>query len=313
VSLLGLGGNNFGLPDSGGPKVSSVVCDQDRTTTIVRAALDAGITFIDTAEEYGFGQSEEYIGKALGSRRDEVVIATKCNSLMSPTPGTGAGAERIVRSVEGSLRRLNTDRIDLLQLHFPDPDTPIGETLEGFDRVIRDGKVLQIGCSNFSAGQIDEAASAAAAGGFTPFASTQEHYNVLNRRVEAEVIPALHRHGMGLVPYWPLSGGVLTGKYRRGEVPDEGSRMSGQSPAELAKILSDRRFDRVEALDRFARHRGHTLLELALSWLAAQDTVTSIIVGSTNPDQIAKNVSALDWQLSTDDLTALDALEDRRA
>ena len=309
VSLLGLGGNNFGFPRDGAPKVSAVVCDQDRTTLIVRSALDAGITFFDTAEEYGLGQSEEFIGRALGVRRDEVVIATKCNSPASPTEGTGAGADRIVRSVEGSLRRLNTDRIDLLQLHFPDPSTPIEETLEGFDRVVRAGKVIQIGCSNFSAGQLDDAAASASAAGYESFVSAQEQYNLLNRRVETSIVPTLRKHGMCLIPYWPLSGGLLSGKYRRGETPAKGSRMSAQPPEELGKILSDRRFDKVEALAAFAQDRGHTLLELALSWLASQDLVASIIVGATTPEQIASNVSAMTWELTKDELEDLDVLE----
>jgi aryl-alcohol dehydrogenase-like predicted oxidoreductase len=196
-----------------------------------------------------------------------------------------------------------------LQIHFPDPATPIDETLEGFDRVIRDGKVLEIGCCNFSASETEEAALSAARGGHAPFVSAQVQYNLLNRKAEEELIPTLRRHHMALIPYWPLSGGVLTGKYRRGETPAEGSRMSGQSPEQLARILSDRRLDMVESLEQFARDRDHTLTELALSWLAAQDTVATIIAGSTRPEQIAENVRAVNWELTGDDLAALDALK----
>jgi aryl-alcohol dehydrogenase-like predicted oxidoreductase len=308
VSLVGLGANNFGLPDSGGPKVSAVVCDQERTTTIVRAALDAGVNFIDTAEEYGLGQSEEFIGVALGSRRDEAVIATKCNSHTSPTPGRGAGRDRIVRSVEDSLRRLGTDRIDLLQLHFPDADTPIEETLAAFDELVRSGKVLEVGCCNFTGEMLDEAADVAAVGELRPLVSAQNQYSLLSRRAEADVVPAAERHGMGLLPYWPLAGGLLTGKYRRGEAPEAGTRMSGQSDADRARLLDDRRFDRIEPLQALAEERGHTLLELAMSWLAAHDVVRSIIAGATSPAQVASNARAAEWKLTADDLAAVDAV-----
>ncbi|MCU1374168.1 MAG: aldo/keto reductase, partial [Actinomycetia bacterium] len=179
VSVIGLGTNNFGLPTAGLPPVGAVVCDQARTTAIVRAALDAGVTFIDTAEEYALGEAESFIGAALGARRDEAVLATKFGSHHSPTPGHGAGAERVVRSVEGSLRRLGTDRIDLLQLHFPDPTTPVDETLEAMDRLVTDGKVREVGCCNFTSPLLDEAADAAAAAGLRPFASAQNPYSIL--------------------------------------------------------------------------------------------------------------------------------------
>jgi aryl-alcohol dehydrogenase-like predicted oxidoreductase len=306
VSLVGIGTNNFGLAGHLGPKVSAVEIDQARATSIIRAALDAGVTFIDTAEEYGYGQSEELIGVALGARRDEAVIATKCNSVTSPTPGTGAGVERIMRSAEDSLRRLGTDRIDLFQLHFPDPNTPIDETLEAFSRLKEQGKVLEVGCCNFSGEQLDESFAAAERGGWSPFASAQNGYSLLSRRIEGDLVPALRRHGVGLIPYWPLAGGLLTGKYRRGEAPAEGTRMSGQSGDQQQRLLSDRNFDRVEPLTAVATERGHTLLELAMSWLGAQDTVASIIVGATSSEQVQANAVAADWQLTADDLAAID-------
>ena len=309
VSVVGLGSNNFGLPEErGGPRVTGTACDQARTTSIVRAALDAGITFIDTAEEYALGQSEEFIGVALASRRDEAVIATKCCSGQSPDPGTGAGADRIVRCAEASLRRLGTDRIDLFQLHFPHPETPIEETLEGFDRLVRSGKVREVGCSNFSAAQVDEAAAASERLGLVQFGSAQNQYSLLSRRAEAELFPALVRHGLGFIPYWPLAGGLLTGKYRRGDEPAPGTRMSSQPADQQARLLSERNFARVEAYESFARERGHTLLELAISFLAAQPVVSSIIVGATSPAQVAANAEASDWLLTTEDLAALDAV-----
>jgi aryl-alcohol dehydrogenase-like predicted oxidoreductase len=306
VSVVGIGTNNFGLAGHLGPKVSAVEIDQPRATSIIRAALDAGVTFIDTAEEYGYGQSEELIGVALGSRRDEAVIATKCNSVTSPTPGTGAGIERIIRSAEDSLRRLGTDRIDLFQLHFPDPQTPIDETLEAFSRLKDQGKVLEVGCCNFTGAQLDESFSAAERGGWAPFVAAQNGYSLLSRRIEDELVPTLRRRGVGLIPYWPLAGGLLTGKYRRGEAPAEGTRMSGQPDAQRDRLLSDRNFDRVEPLAALAAERDHSLLELAMSWLAAQDTVASIIVGATSPDQVEANARAADWVLSADDLAAVD-------
>jgi len=306
VSLVGIGTNNFGLAGHLGPKVSAVEIDQARASAIIGAALDAGVTFIDTAEEYGYGQSEEMIGVALGGRRDEAVIATKCNSATSPTPGTGAGVERIVRSAEDSLRRLGTDRIDLFQLHFPDPATPIDETLEAFSRLKEQGKVLEVGCCNFSGAQLDESFDAAARGGWAPFASAQNGYSLLSRRIEDDLVPALRRHGVGLIPYWPLAGGLLTGKYRRGEVPATGTRMSGQPEDQQQRLLSDRNFDRVEPLTAVATERGHTLLELSMSWLAAQDTVASIIVGATSPAQVTANAEAAGWRLDADDLAAVD-------
>jgi aryl-alcohol dehydrogenase-like predicted oxidoreductase len=307
VSVVGIGTNNFGLSGHLGPKVSAVEIDQPRATSIIRAALDAGVTFIDTAEEYGYGQSEELIGVALGSRRDEAVIATKCNSATSPTPGTGAGIERIMRSAADSLRRLGTDRIDLFQLHFPDAETPIAETLEAFDRLKQQGKVLEVGCCNFSGDQLDESFQSADLGGWAHFVSAQNGYSLLSRRIEGDLVPALRRRGVGLIPYWPLAGGLLTGKYQRGEAPAEGTRMSGQSEDQQQRLLSDRNFDRVEALTAVAAERGHTLLELAMSWLAAQDTVASIIVGATRPDQVEANARAASWALTPDDLAAVDA------
>src|SRR4051794_18131780 len=235
VSLVGLGCNNFGRR-----------IDDAETRAVVDAALDEGITLFDTADTYGVGQSEELLGKALGSRRDDVVVATKFGMGDGTTLPKGASAESIVAAAEGSLRRLGTDRIDLYQLHTPDDGTPVDETLVALDRLVRDGKVLEIGCSNFDGNRLDEAASAAMKAGTRPFASVQNELSVLRRRGEPDLLDACDRHDLAILPYFPLASGMLTGKYRRGEEPPAGTRLAGMPSEGRDRALSDRRFDKVE-------------------------------------------------------------------
>lgn len=312
VSLIGLGCNNFGMR----------VGEED-TKLVVDSAIDAGITFFDTADVYGLGQSEVLLGRALGSRRDEVLIATKFGNQMrervdgewKEIPGARGGRrEWVERAVEDSLRRLGTDRIDLYQMHVPDREVPIDETLEALTRLVEAGKVREIGCSNFSAEQIDEAASVSRDRGHAAFASVQNQYSLLERRPEDEVLPACERHGIGFIPYFPLASGLLTGKYRRdAELPSDArlGMMARANPDRVSRVLNDRNWEIVEGLEAFARDRGHTLLELAMSWLASRRPVSSIIAGATKPEQVHANAAACGWQLTPADLEEIDRITQR--
>ena len=298
VSLVGLGCNNFGMR-----------IDEERSAAVVHAALDAGINFFDTADVYGRTRSEQYLGRALGSRRDEVIIATKFVAPIDDDPShAGAGARWLAEAVEGSLRRLGTDRIDLYQQHGPDPNVPIEETLTALDRLVRDGKVREIGNSNFSGAQIDEAESVAQRDGLARFVSAQNHFNLLHREPLEDVIPICVRDGLGVLPYFPLASGLLTGKYQRGEPAPEGTRLSQLPEERASRVMSDRNFDQVERLRAFADARGHSILELAFAWLAAQPAMSSIIAGATSPGQVVANVGAVDWRLSDADLVEIDEL-----
>lgn len=301
VSLVGLGCNNFGRR-----------CDEEQTAAVVAAALENGVNFFDTADVYGDGLSEEYLGKALGPRRDEAVVATKFGAPFGEDPEQRGGSPRwIARAVEESLKRLSTDRIDLYQMHVPDSDVPIEDTLEALNALVEEGKVLEIGCSNFSGPQIDEAIDTSATRGFTTFVSAQNHYSLLNRDAEADVVPACERRGVGFLPYFPLANGFLTGKYRRGEKPPPETRL-GQVPADrLERLLNEANFDLLERLERFASESGHTILELAISWLAARPEVASVIAGATRPEQVKANVAALSWDLSEGELEEIDAVATR--
>jgi aryl-alcohol dehydrogenase-like predicted oxidoreductase len=291
VSIVGLGTNNFGT-------TFATPVDATGAAAVVHAALDAGMNFIDTADVYG--DSEEFIGRALQGRRDEAVLATKFGGQVGTDPtNKGASAQWIVQAVEGSLRRLRTDRIDLYQLHFPDQETPLEETLDALDRLVRDGKVLEIGCSNFGGELIDTAATISQDRGVSAFASAQNDLSVLRSKALDDVVPACERHQMGLIPYGPLASGLLTGKYRRGEQPAPDTRL-GHLPAEQSeRSLSDRTFDRLDRLDAFARQHGHTLLELAFGWLLAIPQVVSVIAGATRPDQVRANAEAAGWILTS--------------
>jgi aryl-alcohol dehydrogenase-like predicted oxidoreductase len=293
VSVVGLGTNNFGFGMAG-----------DDVPPVVGAALDAGITFFDTADSYG--DSEERLGRALGDRRDDVVIATKFGSEVRGEPGTGGAAPDYVRSaVEASLRRLGTDRIDLYQLHRPDPSTPIAETLGALAELVAAGKVREIGCSNFSAAQLREAHEAAGSG--PRFVSVQNHYNLMHRDDEAEVLPACAELDIAYLPYFPLASGVLTGKYARGEKPPAGSRLDRWGDR-AAGALTDETFDVVDRLSEWAASRGHGILDLAFAWLTANPAVASVIAGATTPAQIAANAAAGQWTLSAEDVAGVNAL-----
>jgi aryl-alcohol dehydrogenase-like predicted oxidoreductase len=286
VSLVGLGCNNFGWRI--GPQESAVV---------IYAAIDRGINFFDTADVYGEGQSEEFMGRALGARRHEVLIATKFG-LKLDDQRQGAKPEYVRRAVEDSLRRLATDRIDLYQLHKPDPATPIADTLGALNDLVRAGKVREIGCSNFSADQL-QAAAAAVESGAARFVSVQNDYSLLKRDPEAGVLTECVHQAIAFIPYFPLANGLLTGKYRQGQPVPEGSRaQAGFGP----KVFTEENLALVESLIRFAESRGHTLLELAMSWLACQPAVASVIAGAKSVEQVTANAAAAGWRLSSGDL-----------
>ena len=300
VSAVGLGCNNFGGR-----------IDLDQTLAVVNKALDLGITLFDTANIYGGqGKSEEFLGKALGSRRQDVVLATKFAGKMGDGPmQSGASRRNIVSAVEASLRRLNTDYIDLYQVHFPDTATPIEETLRALDDVVRAGKVRYIGHSNFAGWQIAEAEFTARAHNLTRFVSSQNEYSLLNRRVEAEVVPAARQYGLSILPYFPLASGFLTGKYRQGEAKPEGTRLAASPMAD--RLLTDKNFETLGRLEAFARERDHSTLDLAIGWLASKPYVGSVIAGATKPEQLEQNVRAGEWRLNADEMAEVDAITKR--
>lgn len=296
VSVVGLGCNNFGRR-----------VDATQTETVVQTALNCGITLFDTADVYGNGQSEEYLGKALGNRRHEAVIATKFRLPMGEGTYRQGGSRRYIRqAVEDSLQRLGTDYIDLYQMHAPDPRTPVEETLSALDDLVGEGKVLYIGSSNFSGWQIADAAWISRTGHLSAFVSAQNDYSLIDRSVEREVIPACERFGVGMLPYFPLASGLLTGKYHRNQSAPEGTRLAG-SPA-ASRLLNDANFDIVEGLERFAQQRGISLLDVAIGGLAAQPAVASVIAGATKPEQIEANVRAGRWVPSPEDLAEIDRI-----
>jgi aryl-alcohol dehydrogenase-like predicted oxidoreductase len=292
VSVVGLGCNNFGRR-----------LDAEATSAVVDAALDAGITFFDTADVYGGTKSEEYVGRALGQRREEVVVATKFGSAVDDRR-KGARPEYVRQAVEDSLRRLGTDRIDLYQLHRPDPQVPIEDTLGALDELVQVGKVREIGCSNFSADQLREAEEATREGS-ARFVSVQNEYSLLHREPEGDVIPECERAGVAFVPYFPLASGLLTGKYRQGQDAPAGSRLdSGRGDS----LLTEHNLTVVQDLIAFSERRGHTILELAFSWLLARSTVASVIAGATSPEQARSNAGAAGWRLTDAELTEVDSI-----
>jgi aryl-alcohol dehydrogenase-like predicted oxidoreductase len=298
VSVVGVGCNNFGRR-----------IDADAAAAVVRAALDAGICYLDTADVYGDGLSEEFLGKALRGERERVVIATKFGAPGSSDKGVARGSAAWVRTAtERSLQRLGTDRIDHYQLHFPDADVPIEETLGALDELVREGKLREIGCSNFGSTRIREAAAAAERLSLTPFRSVQNRYSLLHRDPEAKVIPACRELGLGLIPYFPLESGLLTGKYRAGEPLPEGTRLAGMPADQRTRFLFDDSFERIEKLRAWAESHGHGLLELAISWLTSNPVVASVISGATRPEQVAQNAAAAGWRLDDSERAEIDAL-----
>jgi len=298
VSVAGLGCNNFGRR-----------LDLDATRAVVDAALEAGITLLDTADMYGGGGgSEELLGQVLAGRRDEVVLATKFgHQEFDMGYGTAAGAKGgrayIRRAVEMSLRRLRTDHLDLYQLHTPDPVTPVEETLAALTELVAEGKVRYLGHSNFTGWQLADAAHLARETGAAPFVSAQNHWSLLERRAEAEVVPAARHFGLGVLPYYPLANGLLTGKVRKGQEPPPGTRLASRRA-----YLTDSKLDRVEALIAWAAARGRTVLEAAVGALAAQPGCASVIAGATTAEQVKANAAAADWIPSAEDLADLDRL-----
>ena len=290
VSLVGIGCNNFGWRT-----------DAAGTAAVVGAALDAGINFFDTADVYGAGQSEDFLGKAIKGRRDKAIIATKFGIKMGEGK-EGARPEYVLEALDASLRRLQTDIIDLYQIHRPDPNTPIAETLHALNDAVKAGKVREIGCSNFSVEQMRAARSTR---GPHHFASVQNEYSMMKREAEADVLPECARTGVAFLPYFPLANGLLTGKYRKGKPLPESSR---GKDAFGPKVFTDENLDRVESLIAFAQSRGHSLLDLAFSWLASRPEVCSVIAGAKTPDQVRENSAAASWKLTPADLAELDGI-----
>lgn len=294
VSVVGLGCNNFGRR-----------LDAAKTAEVVHATLDAGINFFDTADVYGGGQSEEFIGKALGSRRKQVIIASKFGNQMEGA-GKGAHPDYIRKAVEASLRRLGTDYIDLYQQHVPDPDVPIADTLGALDELVKAGKVLEIGSSNFSADQIREA-EAAVKPGAARFLSVQNRYSVLHREPEQDgVLAECDRLGLAFLPYFPLESGLLTGKIRQGQAAPEGTRLSDAGSA--SRFITAHNMASTERLIAFAESQGHTILELAFAWLLARPVVASVIAGTTKAEQVRDNAAAAGWSLTESDLAEIEGL-----
>jgi aryl-alcohol dehydrogenase-like predicted oxidoreductase len=288
VTVVGLGGNNFGSR-----------LDVEGTHRVVDAALDAGINFIDTADGYGGGKSEAFLGEVLGGRRREVVLATKVGMEVD-RERRGARPAYVRRACEASLLRLRTTWIDLYQLHQPDPETPIADTLAALDELVREGKVREIGCSNFSAAQIREAHAAVRAGA-ARFVSVQNEYSLLHREPEREVLPECERLGLAFIPYFPLASGVLTGKYTDEQSTPAQGRLS--EPSRIRERFLNERNRRVaKQLQEFAELRGHTILELAFCWLLAHHPVASVIAGATKPEQVYANAKAVDWKLTREEL-----------
>jgi aryl-alcohol dehydrogenase-like predicted oxidoreductase len=293
VSVVGVGCNNFGKR-----------IDEAATRAVVEASLDAGINFFDTADIYGGTRSEAFLGRVLGARRADVIVASKFGMEVDPHR-KGAHPDYVRRAAEDSLQRLGTDYIDLYQLHEPDPTVPIADTLGALDELVKAGKVREIGCSNFSPEQLREAEAAARGG--ARFVSVQNEYSLLKRDPEGGVLAECERSGLGFLPYYPLASGLLTGKYRKGKPMPEGTRLSRASGL-AENVLGDDRVETVERLVRFAEERGHTILELAFSWLLARPVVSSVIAGATRPEQVRGNVAARNWKLTADEMAALDAI-----
>jgi aryl-alcohol dehydrogenase-like predicted oxidoreductase len=293
VSAVGLGCNNFGMR-----------VDLDGTRAVVEAALDAGVTLLDTADVYGGkGGSETFLGEVLEGRRDGVVLATKFGGDMGDGTEARGSRDYIRKAVEGSLRRLRTDRIDLYQYHTPDRITPFAETFGALDELVREGTVRYVGHSNLTAAQVEEVDALAREHGWARPVSAQNRYSLLHRDPEDDLLPVCERLGLGVLPYFPLASGLLTGKYKRGAERPQGTRL-----AERDEVFTDETFDRLEALETFAAERGLSLLDVAIGGLLGRPVVASVIAGATKPEQVQANVAAAEWEPSADDRAALDGL-----
>ncbi len=308
VSQVSLGANNFGW-----------FADQETSIPVINQALEAGINFIDTADIYDRGNSETFIGKALKGKRDKVIIATKFSGPMGDGPNDRGGSRYyIMRAVEASLKRLQTDYIDLYQMHFPDAQTPIEETLRALDDLVRAGKVRYIGCSNFAAWQFSEALSTSRTHNLHSFATNQVRYNLLDRSIESELVPFCQAHNVGIIPWFPLAAGFLTGKYRKGEERPSDGRLSGPSPAgppgnrAYDIFFTDSNFEKLAIWEAFAKKHGHTVSELAIAWLLSKPYVSTVIAGARKVEQIKANVAAVDWKLSAEDLAEFAAAEEAK-
>ena len=298
VSAVGLGCNNFGMR-----------LDRGATRAVIDAALDAGITFLDTADIYGSTDSETFIGEAIRGRRDRLIIATKFGMQIGDDEEKQGGSPRWVnQAVDDSLRRLQVDHIDLYQMHRPDPAVPVAETLDALDAVVKSGKVREIGHSNFSGEQIDEAESVARDRDVARFVCAQNRYSLVHREVEQDVLPAVERVGLAFLPYFPLASGLLTGKYRRGRPFPEGARLASVPPERAARFASEEAFDLVESLIDLGERHGRSILDIAFGWLLAKPPVASVIAGATSPTQIEANVAAAARPLAPELLAEVETL-----
>ncbi len=298
VSEIGLGGNNFGW-----------WADEPTSIAVINHALDMGINFIDTADGYDRGNSETFIGKAVKGKRTEVIITTKFGVPMGKDPNERGGSRYyIMRAVEASLKRLQTDYIDLYQMHFPDPETPIEETLRALDDLVRSGKVRYIGCSNFAAWQLCEALWTSRVNNLHSFVMVQPRYNLLYRDIEKELIPCCQSYSIGVIPHSPLASGFLTGKYRKGEELPADARLSGPNPS-YARMFTDSNWDRLAKLETFATEHGHTVAELAIVWLLSKPWLSTVIAGARKLEQVSANVAAVEWKLTAEEIAEVDAIK----
>lgn len=302
VSVVGLGTNNFGGVLIGGRM------NYEESERVLKTAIEHGINFIDTANTYGKGLAEEYLGKMLKADREKVVISTKVGNNRGEGPNLHGGSRKhILQQVEISLRKLQTDYVDLYQIHYYDPHTPLEETLRALDNLVTQGKVRYIGCSNYAAWQVAEAIGTARLLGTVPFVSVEPEYSMLKRHIERELLPCCRRYGLGIIPYFPLASGFLTGKYRRGKAMPKGTRLEVQT-RRAETILTEHNFDVLEKLHQFAQDKGHTLTELAFAWLLAHPEVSTVIAGATSTDQIHANAVASKWELSAIEMCELETI-----
>jgi aryl-alcohol dehydrogenase-like predicted oxidoreductase len=301
VSAVGLGCNNFGMR-----------IDADQTKAVVDRAVELGINFFDTADVYGGrGKSEEFLGQAMKPHRRNIIVATKFRTPMGEGPLWGGGSRKyIFDAVDASLKRLDTDYIDLYQMHFPDAQTPIEETMRALDDVVKSGRVRYVGCSNYTGWMVVEAQWAARSEHLTPFISAQNQYNLLDRRIERDLGQVAEKYGVGVLPYFPLASGFLTGKYRPGQPAPEGTRLAAMGDRAGA-TLNDKNFGVLTALEDFVQQRGHTMIELAVGWLASHGWVSSVIAGATKPEQVEQNVQAGAWKLTAEEMAEVDRITRR--